>query len=210
MKTEEPYIDVQLVRRLVKAQFPRWADLDVSPVDTEGWCNRAFHLGEQLILRMPRHLAYAEQIAKECEWLPRLGPQLPISVPEPVAIGAPAEGYPWNWAICRWIEGETARPDRVVDMNNLARDLAAFIAALHNIDTQGGPTPGPHNFFRGGPLATYDAQTREAVAILGGKVDASAILEIWDLALASSWKKQPVWVHGDVSVGNLLAKNGEL
>ena len=210
METEEPTVDVELVRRLVNTQFPRLADLVITPVENEGWCNRAFHVGERRILRMPRHWAYAEQIKKECEWLPRLGPQLPLSVPEPVAVGAPGEGYPWNWAIFEWIEGETATPDRVVGMDKMARDLAAFITALHTIDTQSGPTPGPHNFFRGGSLATYDAQTREAVALLGSNIDSAAVLDIWSRACASSWQAPPVWTHGDISVGNLLVKNGQL
>lgn len=210
MNTEEPHIDIDLARRLVKAQFPRWAGLDVSPVENEGWCSRAFRLGEQMIIRMPRHLAYAEQITKEYEWLPRLAPKLPIAIPEPVALGTPAEGYPWNWTICKWISGETAEPDRVVSMSGLAHNLAAFITALHRIDTQGGPAFGPHIFYRGGPLTTYDAQTRKAIATLGSRLDSSTALAIWDRALASSWQAPSVWVHGDVSVGNLLVRDGQL
>ena len=210
MKTEDPHIDTDLARRLVKSQFPHWASLDVTPVAEEGWCNRAFHLGEQMVLRMPRHLAYAEQVKKEYDWLPRLAPRLPLLIPEVLAIGAPSEDYPWNWSICRWIEGETAKPDRVVNMVSVALDLAGFLAALQSIDTQDGPPPGPHNFYRGGPLATYDNQTREAVAALGGNIDAAAVLEVWESALASSWQGQPVWIHGDVSVGNLLVRSGQL
>ena len=38
-------IDAALVRRLIAAQFPRWADLPVRPVEVDGWDNRTFHLG---------------------------------------------------------------------------------------------------------------------------------------------------------------------
>jgi aminoglycoside phosphotransferase (APT) family kinase protein len=99
-------------------------------------------LGEQMILRMPGHQAYAEQVSKEYCWLPRLAPQLILSVPEPLALGSPAEGYPWSWSIYKWIEGQTAHPDRVSDMSRFALDVATFLAALHRIGTQGGPAPG--------------------------------------------------------------------
>jgi aminoglycoside phosphotransferase (APT) family kinase protein len=34
--------------------------------------------------------------------------------------------------------------------------------------------------------------------------------EIWETALAATWRGEPVWVHGDVAVGNLLVRNGRL
>ena len=33
---------------------------------------------------------------------------------------------------------------------------------------------------------------------------------IWEAALCSEWKRPPVWVHGDISIGNLLVKEGRL
>ncbi len=33
---------------------------------------------------------------------------------------------------------------------------------------------------------------------------------MWDIALITSWIKPPVWVHGDISVGNLLVNAGQL
>ena len=210
MNPEAPHIDVALARRLVKSQFPCWADLDVTPVANEGWCNRAFRLGEQMVLRMPRLQEYAEQITKEYDWLPKLALRLPLTVPEALAIGAPSEDYPWRWSVYRWIEGEVAEPERVIDMARLARDLANFLTALHAIDAEDGPRPGAHSFYRGGPLASCDAETRKAVAALGSSIDAAAVLEVWDRSLASTWQRPPVWVHGDVSVGNLLMQRGQL
>ncbi len=210
MTDDEPLVDANTARRLVETQFPQWAGLKVLPVATEGWCNRVFHLGSEMVIRMPRHLAYAKQVEKEVQWLPRLAPMLPIPVPEPLAIGSPSEHYPWHWSVYRWIEGATATPERVTSMIGLARQLAGFLVALQRIAPQDGPPPGPHNFYRGGPLATYDSQTREAIAALGGRIDTAAVLEVWERGLASSWQDPPVWIHGDVSVGNLLVRNGQL
>lgn len=202
-------IDAGLVRRLVAAQFPQWADLDVRPVEYGGWDNRTFHLGSGMLARLPSARRYAEQAEKERVWLPRLAPHLPLQVPEPLAIGEPGEGFPHRWSVYRWIHGDTAR-EATIDRTALARDLAGFLAALHAAPAEGAPPPGPHNFFRGGPLATYDAQTREAVAALGAQVDAAACLALWDAALATAWERPPVWVHGDVAPGNLIVREGRL
>jgi aminoglycoside phosphotransferase (APT) family kinase protein len=81
---------------------------------------------------------------------------------------------------------------------------------LQRIDTAGGPLPGPHNFFRGGPLTVYDEETRQAIAVLHGKIDTNAATEVWEAALATTWNNPPVWVHGDVSADNLLVQDGRL
>jgi aminoglycoside phosphotransferase (APT) family kinase protein len=203
-------IDDALVHRLVTAQFPQWGRLPVQVVDTAGWDNKTFRLGEQMIVRLPRAEAYAAQVEKEHRWLPKLAPLLPIQIPTPLAIGEPAEGYPWRWSIYRWIEGETATPERIGDLTDFAAGLAEFLIALQQIDPMDGPPPGPHNFYRGGPLTSYDAETRQAITLLKGKLDIEAATEIWDMALKATWEHPPVWFHGDVSTGNLLIQEGRL
>jgi aminoglycoside phosphotransferase (APT) family kinase protein len=171
-------ITVALVRQLIAGQFPRWADLPVTPVAPG--------------------------------WLPSLAPQLPLPIPLPLALGAPAHGYPWPWSVYRWLPGEPLTAGRVHDLPGLATDLGQFLAALRGIDAAGGPPPGPHNFYRGGPLTTYDAETRQAIAALKGEIDADAATSVWDTALAANWQGPPVWFHGDVCAGNLLISGGRL
>jgi aminoglycoside phosphotransferase (APT) family kinase protein len=203
-------IDAALAKRLVESQFPQWARLPLSPTAPGGWDNRTFRLGEALLVRLPSARRYVAQVAKEQAWLPRLAPHLPLTIPEPVASGAPGEAYPWPWSVYRWIEGAPLATDPAADRIELAADLAAFLTALQRCDTTGGPAPGAHNFFRGGALATYDAETRQAVARLGERIDAAAVLDLWEAALSNQWQGPPVWVHGDVAAGNLLVKDGRL
>jgi len=203
-------IDAALVGRLVAAQFPQWADLPVRPVAQRGWDNRTFHLGEHMTVRLPSAGAYVAQVEKEHAWLPFLAPRLPLAVPVPLAKGAPGEGYPWAWSVYPWIDGETAALERIADPVQFAADLANFLAALQGIETAGGPAPGAHNFHRGGPLATYDAETRRAIAALDGRIDAGAVSEVWEAAQSAPWRGPPVWLHGDVSAGNLLVRDGRL
>src|SRR5207247_1831690 len=57
---------------------------------------------------------------------------------------------------------------------------------------------------------TYDAETRQAIALLKGKINTKAAIEVWEAALKTTWDRPPVWIHGDVSAGNLLVKAGRL
>jgi len=206
----EGEIDAALVRRLIAAQFPRWADLPVRAVASQGWDNRTFRLGDELSARLPSHQRYVAAIEQEHAWLPRLAPHLPHPIPAPLAIGAPGDGYPWPWSVNRWLEGESALAGPIDDRREFAADLAAFLAALQAIDAADGPPAGPHSFWRGGPLATYDAETRQAIAALGDRIDGDGAAEVWDAALAATWAAPPVWVHGDVAPGNLLVHAGRL
>lgn len=64
-------------------------------------------------MRLPRIASAALQVAKEIQWLPRLASHLPLMILVPLAKGSPGEGYPWEWSVCRWIDGENATLDRL-------------------------------------------------------------------------------------------------
>lgn len=202
-------IDIALVRKLTDSQFPQWKDLKIKPVSHGGWDNRTFHLGREMLVRMPSAAEYAAKVEIEQHWLPILAPLLPLQIPAPLAMGKPGEGYSWNWSIYRWIEGDVAAHAEIKDKITFAKDLAQFLVALQKIDPTNGPVPGTTTD-RGGPLAIYDGQTRQALAILKDKIDVAAATEVWEAALATTWNRRPVWVHGDISLGNLLVQNGQL
>ncbi|MCE0721969.1 aminoglycoside phosphotransferase family protein [Legionella resiliens] len=203
-------IDVSLVRKLIDSQFPRWSDLPIKPVAFSGWDNRTFHLGPEMTVRLPSAPSYALQVEKEQLWLPYLAPHLSLSIPTPLAKGEPVADYPWHWSIYRWIEGHTASIERIKDMELFASDLAQFLLELQKIDAEGGPAAGEHSFYRGGPLSTYDTEVNAAIKILGKYTDTGILSLIWSEALGELWQGAPVWIHGDIAVGNLLIKEGRL
>jgi aminoglycoside phosphotransferase (APT) family kinase protein len=203
-------ITASLVSQLIRTQFPQWADLPIEPVAFDGWDNRTFHLGAEMSVRLPSAEGYAAQVEKEHRWLPQLAPLLPLPIPTPLALGAPAAGYPWHWSVYRWLEGEVATTAHLADRPQFAKALAQFLIALWQIDPAGGPPPGLHNFFRGGPLTVYDSETRDALAVLNGRVDTGAATAVWEAALEATWRHPPVWVHGDIAAGNLLVREGRL
>ncbi len=201
-------IDVGLVKTLVGTQFPQWAGLPISPVKLSGWDNRTFHLGPDMSIRLPSAEAYAGAVHREQKWLPELASQLPLPIPQPLAMGQPGEGYPWHWSVYRWLPGEIATRESVADLQTLAVDLAGFLRALQSID----PTGGPRRRLRGGSLALWRSQAEEALALLAaaGSIDAEAATDIWNTAIESPLNESPVWFHGDVAAGNLLVQEGRL
>lgn len=204
-------IDLTLARRLLRAQFPQWSNLPLRPVPSGGTDNMLFRLGDTLVVRLPRE-DVPGRMEKECGWLPRLAPRLPLPVPLPLAKGTPAEGYPRTWSICQWLEGETARLGGITSPAQ-ASALGRWIAALQEIDPSGGPLPGPHNSNRGVSLARRDRATRAAIAELRGLnlIDADLSARIWAAALsAPAWDRPPVWIHGDLQPGNLLMTDGRV
>jgi len=104
------------------------------------------------------------------------------------------------------LEGENPVVAQIDDPVSLATELARFIKALQKIDTSGAPLSS-----RGIPLIGRDADTRSSIAELDGMVDASAVTNAWEFALdLAPWSGPSVWIHGDLSPGNLLVLHGRL
>jgi aminoglycoside phosphotransferase (APT) family kinase protein len=207
---QKSQITPAVVRRLLAAQFPQWADLPITPVELDGWDNTTFRLGADLSVRLPSGDGYSAQVAKEHRWLPVLGPRLPVPIPRSIAIGAPSDAFPRPWSVRRWLPGEPATARKVADPDRLAHDVAGFLRALYRIETRDGPVAGLHSWFRGAPLTTWDEQTRAAIAALDGTIDGRAALRVWERALDDRFDGPRVWVHGDVAGSNLLLDEGRL
>jgi aminoglycoside phosphotransferase (APT) family kinase protein len=205
---DEVDTDVALVRRLVAGQFPQWADLAIEPVPSYGTDHAIYRLGSGLAARLPRIPGATKQADMEARWLPRFAPHLPLAVPVQLATGQPGEGYPFRWSVYEWLQGQDAN-GTISDLVQAAADLAAFVNALHDIDTAGAP---PHSRSgRGGPLAEQDEGVRKAIAQLGDRIDGRAALRSWQESLTAPACREPsVWIHGDLLPGNLLVRDGRL
>lgn len=210
MRVEREAVPAAVAAALIAEQYPEWAHLPLRPVALDGWDNTTFRLGDELSVRLPTADRYAPQVAVEHRWLPLFAPSLLLRVPEPVATGRPSDRFPRPWSIYRWIGGTVATVDGIRDGVEFASDLAQFLAALHKLDARDGPHPGLRNFFRGGPLGVYDTEARQLIDSLADNIDYEEATEVWERAIATSWQRPPVWVHGDVSPSNLLVVDGRL
>jgi aminoglycoside phosphotransferase (APT) family kinase protein len=203
---DEIETDVALVRRLLRDQFPEWAELPLEPVAESGTVNALYRLGDELVVRIPRNRPslWSDLVDDELTWLPRLAPLLPVKVPVPVARGRPADGCPHEWGIFEWLPGENPAPGDVPE--SLAEELAVFVRSLHSVDLPGGP-----DSVRGNDLARFDEFTRANLKALEGELDTLRAEALWDEALAlPPWPHDQVWIHADVMPGNLLLQDGHL
>lgn len=201
-------VPVTLVRQLVDAQFPHWADLPLSPVTEFGTDHVLYRLGEDLVARMPIIGWAADQAESDARWLPRLADRLPVSVPVPVALGEPASTYPFRWSVAPWLPGAPPTTDNC-DPEVLAEELAGFVGALHAVDAAGGPPKTGTS--RGTPIRGWDEAVREAIALAGTRIDGRATIKAWEHCLeAPDHDGDPVWIHGDLLAGNLLVDQGHL
>jgi aminoglycoside phosphotransferase (APT) family kinase protein len=198
-------IDADLVRRLIAAQLPHLRKLPISEIVSTGTVNAIFRLGGDLSVRLPRLRGGADDLERELEWLPKLVGRLPLAVPEPMATGRPGDGFPFPWAVYRWIEGETYSAGRVDDECQAATDLAGFITQLRRIDRSGAPPTGR------APLRELDAVTLDAIQSLRGVLDTNAASAAWDMSLeAPPWDGNGMWLHCDLLPSNLLVAAGRL
>jgi aminoglycoside phosphotransferase (APT) family kinase protein len=207
MHVDEIETDEALVRRLLAAQFPQWAELPIEALPAGGTDNAIYRLGDELAVRLPRRGDWAAgSLDKEFEWLPKLAPLLPFPVPAPVGRGVAGEGYPHEWSIFTWLDGDDATSSPL-DLRGAMDDLAELLGALWRIDPAGAPAPGS----RGGSLRPRDEWVRTGIAALGDLIDAPAVTAAWEAALAApEWDRSPVWVHGDLDLRNLLVAEGRI
>lgn len=208
MHADQIETDVDLVRRLLGGQFPHRAEQSIDRVDSYGTDHDIYRLGDHFAVRLPCIGWATAQAKKEAEWLPKLAPHLPLGIPVQLALGHPAEGYPFDWSVCEWLPGENAN-GTIRDLEQAAIDLAAFVKALRQLDTN--RAPARPTGARGGPLSELDQPVRQSLAQLGGRIDGDIALRCWEESLgASAWDGDEVWVHGDLLPGNLLVVDGRL
>ncbi len=201
-----------LAYKLIAKQFPEFADLPIISVEQQGHDNRTFRLGKDMLIRIPAGEAYALKVPKEQALLLKLAPLLTFSIPVPIKMGTPSNDFPYPFSIYKWLEG-TSLNFLVLDnhcVEKLALDLTKFLKELQSIDNVDGPAPGQHNWWRGDHPSVYDKDAREQIARLSNVIDADKAIKLWEKACKTRWNKKPVWIHGDISMGNLLIKNDKL
>jgi aminoglycoside phosphotransferase (APT) family kinase protein len=207
MHDDEIDIDVDLVRRLLRAQFPQWSELRIEPVDSTGTVNAVFRLGDRLAVRLPRTPRWHDLETEMC-WLDGLAARLPVTIPEAVARGEPSLGYPWPWAVFTWIDGRTWDPNDSGNSDVAADDVAGFLEAVQALDPGGQPCGTPDAL---PTLARSDGSVRSAIDAATGMVDTDAVRGAWARALrVPEWQGPRVLLHGDVLAGNVLVRGYRL
>lgn len=214
----EMVIDEELVRGLladqVDAIMPGTSALPLALV-AAGWDSEVWRIGDGLAARLPRRALAAPLIDHEHRALPRLAPRLEaagVRVPAPLVRGVPTTDFPWSWSVVPWIAGTRGLDVPRAVRTGWAGTLADALAALH------APAPDDHpvNPVRGVPLAARATAFGERLSQVAdaGALDGTTIARLaeqWAAGLdAATWDRAPVWIHGDLHPGNLLADAGTL
>jgi aminoglycoside phosphotransferase (APT) family kinase protein len=215
---DELPIDEALVRSLLGTLTPSFDRLPLRRLDSTGSSNALFRLGDELLVRLPRQPGGTATIEKERRWLSYVAPALPVAVPEVVAVGEAAFGYPEHWSVVRWLAGVPPVPPLAGEAprHELARALAHVVTGLRGADV---PDEARQDdalrWYRGEPLVSMDATTRAGLAacreIDGLELDLDACAAVWDDAMAlpgAAREAGPRWYHGDLLAENLLVDDG--
>jgi aminoglycoside phosphotransferase (APT) family kinase protein len=219
---DEIDVDEGLVRRLLGTLSPSYDGLPLRRLDATGSTNALFRLGDDLLVRVPRQPGGTATIDKERRWLPYVAPRLPVAVPEVVAVGEPAFGYPERWSVVRFLHGDRPTLPRPGEARHeLASDLAGVVRSLGDlpvpVEAGGDPTL---EWYRGRPLATMDAdmhgfldQCGDLVDEEGFDLDLDRARLVWEQTVAMPEARRARaarWYHGDLTAENLLVRDGRL
>jgi aminoglycoside phosphotransferase (APT) family kinase protein len=220
MHDDELDVDEGLVRQLLGTLSPSYAGLPLHRFPSTGSTNALFRLGDELLVRVPRQPGGTETIEKEQRWLPYVARSLPVAVPEIVAVGEPAAGYPEKWSVVRFVDGEPPTLPAVGEAprHDLARDLAAVVTALRGLPVPPQAREDPRlRWYRGEPLAAFDDDLHAWLEMCRSNpaldLDLDEVAAAWGAALALPASHEPVephWYHGDLVAENLLVRDGRL
>lgn len=200
---DEVEINLEIVRSLLLSQFPDLADGELAPIHPQGTDNKMYRLGESKVVRLPRIEGSVPSLQKEIEWLPLMAEKLSISVPVPTHVGVPSDDYPFPWVICDFFSGKSPSNNEELRQDLAANDLSNFINSMHKIDATNGPKCG-----RGMHINVRDNAVQKSIPLLGGDYDPKYLTSLWKkIVAANEWQNPPVWIHGDLHLGNILASD---
>lgn len=213
MHPDQHVVTVDIVRALLRTQFPAWAALPIEAVDSQGTVNAIFRVGDGHTARFPLvgtdPASLAADLVAEQATLADFAAVSPVPAPRPVAVGAPGAGYPLPWSMQTWIDGVVADPVSTAGSIALAADLAQLITTLRSAPV------GDRRFRgwgRGDALAPFDAYVRECLLrsrdIPG--IDVEALSAVWNEVRELPKPDTFVMSHTDLIPGNLLLAGDRL
>jgi aminoglycoside phosphotransferase (APT) family kinase protein len=198
-----------LAAKLIAEQFPWLVPVMCAPLGI-GWDNVALLVNDAYVFRFPRRQLGADLNAAEFKLMPAIAPLLPVRVSAATFVGAATAKFKWSFGGYGMIPGHTACRANLTEAQriDLAKPLARFLRALHDIDI---------NFARANgagpdPLGRFDFprrinQAREQLAYvrehqLFDNVD--ALVAIIDSTPTDFRARADVLVHGDLYARHLI------
>ncbi len=212
MHVNQLTVSVETVRELVSQQFPKWRDLPIRHIASQGTVNALFRIGDKLLARFPLEPADNDAMRRSLESEARASRELlgrtRFPTPEPVALGEPGEGYPLPWPVQTWLLGTVATDEDPGESVAFALDLAEFIRGVRAIDTGDQAFDGKG---RGGDLRSHDAWMETCFQRSERLLDVPRLRRMWGvLRELPRGAAGDAMTHGDLIPGNVLVANGRL
>jgi aminoglycoside phosphotransferase (APT) family kinase protein len=160
----------------------------------DGWDFKILVLEDEWVVRIPRSELSREELEKEIELLPSLGPVLPIEIPRFVQVSRDP-----LFVVYRLIRGEPLRDED-------PEGVRAFLDALHTLDAGELPVPRPDWI---GIYRTHVADWRRVVLPLldvDEQTRGEALLQETETLAGFA----PALVHCDLGPSHLLCRDGRL
>ncbi|HZU56374.1 MAG TPA: aminoglycoside phosphotransferase family protein [Actinocrinis sp.] len=211
MHADQLTITPDMVRDLVRDQFPAWRDYPIREVASQGTVNAIFRIGDDQAARFPLKPddveATRRSMEREAQAASELAGRTRFPTPEPVAVGEPGRGYPLPWSVQTWIPGDVATPTDLADSIAFAHDLAEFIRGVRAIDPRGRKFSGEG---RGGDLEQHDPWIEICLEKCEGFLDVPRLRQIWSQLRLLPRAPEDVMTHGDLIPGNVLVAGDRL
>jgi aminoglycoside phosphotransferase (APT) family kinase protein len=211
MHPDQLTVTLETVRRLVDEQFPEWAYMPITVIDSEGTVNAIFRIGDQLAARLPLQLGDLQAIRRwlesEADAARELLGRTRFPIPEPVALGEPGPGYPLPWSVQTWLPGITATEEDPGRSVRFANDLAEFIIDVRGIGPRDRTFSGQG---RGGDLRSHDEWMETCFRNSEQLLDVPRLRRLWRRMRELPRTAPDVMTHGDLTPGNVLVAKGRL
>lgn len=199
----EQHVDGERAQKLIRAQFAPLPERSIVAL-SEGWDYTVYLVDDAWTFRFPRREVVVPGTEREVAVLAQL--ELPLPVPRPEYVGAPAEAFPWPFYGARYIPGEEAVGLDVDARMRLARPLGRFLRSLHAYDLDL-----PVDLLRRSDMTFRVSRAREALADLADLWEPPAQIEdVLREAEALPPAEPTAVVHGDLHFRQLLVHGGEL
>lgn len=201
--------------RLLRAAFPALVLESLSELG-EGWDSIAFLVNDDLVFRLPKRDAVERMLERERTLLALIAERLPVPVPRCTLVARNLPGFPSALGGYPLIKGISL--DRLSTWNarhnQLTRDIAQFLRALHGIDLRFIPIDllgpvAPDDWWRARWQLYLDVAP--SIEQSCSPSIANAVRDRWEQAFAESRaiSFSPVLIHGDLAADHILVNNSE-
>ncbi|MDR6216943.1 phosphotransferase [Deinococcus soli (ex Cha et al. 2016)] len=169
--------------------------------------HRAYALGEDRVVRLPRWPGGGEALRREARLLAWLTPRLPgAALPEVLHMGEPAPLAPEGFSVARRVPGVSALGPPLADPGALGEVLGCWLAELHALNPQGSGL--------GVDLDPTGRDWRDAalddlaVAAAAGVLPEAGTWAARAQAVPDLWEVSPVPIHGDFAAEHVQLDGG--